>query len=196
MNKTEEFLENYSLSGEKLEIYTYPSPVLKQVAKPVEKFDEDLKKLVNDMLYTMYYAPGIGLAAPQIGISERIFVMDIDYNREEVTRADGTRDYELSNFHPRVFINPKIEKISGEILYEEGCLSVPGIYEEVKRSEQIKVTYQDLDGNEQTLEVDGLLSVCIQHENDHLDGIVFLERLSTLKRNFLTKRYMKRVKGK
>ncbi|EPZ50384.1 peptide deformylase [Bacteriovorax sp. BAL6_X] len=196
MNKSEEFLKDYTLEGEKLEIFTYPAPVLKKVAAPVEKFDEELKKLCKDMLYTMYHAPGIGLAAPQIGISDRIFVMDIDFHSKEITRADGTKDQELSNFNPRIFINPKIEKLQGEILYEEGCLSVPGIYEEVKRSEQIRITYQDIEGNEQVLEVDGLLSVCIQHENDHLDGIVFLERLSTLKRNFLTKRYMKRVKGR
>lgn len=196
MNNTEHFIENYTLEGEKLEIFTYPSPVLKKVATPVTEFNDDLRTLVKNMFYTMYHAPGIGLAAPQVGVSERIFVMDIDFDRKEVTRADGTRDYDLSNFHPRVFINPKIEKLSGEILYEEGCLSVPGIYEEVKRSELIRVTYQDLDGNEHSFETDGLLSVCIQHENDHLDGIVFLERLSTLKRNFLTKRYMKRVKGR
>ncbi|MFG1482414.1 peptide deformylase [Halobacteriovorax sp. GFR7] len=196
MNKSEEFLKDYTLEGEKLEIFTYPAPVLKKVAAPVEKFDDELKKLCKDMLFTMYHAPGIGLAAPQIGVSDRIFVMDIDFHSKEITRADGTKDQELSNFNPRIFINPKIEKLQGEILYEEGCLSVPGIYEEVKRSEQIRVTYQDIEGNEQVLEVDGLLSVCIQHENDHLDGIVFLERLSTLKRNFLTKRYMKRVKGR
>lgn len=196
MNKSEEFLKDYTLEGEKLEIFTYPAPVLKKVAAPVEKFDDELKKLCKDMLFTMYHAPGIGLAAPQIGVSDRIFVMDIDFHSKEITRADGTKDQELSNFNPRIFINPKIEKLQGEILYEEGCLSVPGIYEQVKRSEQIRVTYQDIEGNEQVLEVDGLLSVCIQHENDHLDGIVFLERLSTLKRNFLTKRYMKRVKGR
>ncbi|AYF45999.1 MULTISPECIES: peptide deformylase [Halobacteriovorax] len=196
MNTTEEFLKDYTLEGEKLEIFTYPAPILKKVAEPVTEFNDSLKKLAKDMLYTMYHAPGIGLAAPQIGVSDRIFVMDIDFERKEVTRADGTRDYDISNFNPRIFINPKIEKTAGDIVYEEGCLSVPGIYEEVKRAEAIKVTYQDLDGNEQILEADGLLSVCIQHENDHLDGIVFLERLSTLKRNFLTKRYMKRVKGR
>lgn len=194
MSNTNKLLENYVLEGEKLDIFTYPAPVLKKIAEPVEVFDEELAELCKNMLFTMYHAPGIGLAAPQVGLSKRIFVMDIDFDREAVTRADGSKDYELSNFNPRVFINPKIEKINGEILYEEGCLSVPGIFEEVKRAEQIKVTYQDVDGNEQILEVDGLLSVCIQHENDHLDGIVFLERLSTLKRNFLTKKYMKAKK--
>jgi len=194
MSNTNKLLENYVLEGENLEIFTYPAPVLKKVAEPVEVYDDELAQLCKDMLFTMYHAPGIGLAAPQIGISKRIFVMDIDFNREEVTRADGTSEYELSNFQPKIFINPKIEKIDGEILYEEGCLSVPGVFEEVKRTEQIRVTYNDVDGKEHTLEVDGLLSVCIQHENDHLDGVVFLERLSTLKRNFLTKKYMKAKK--
>ena len=192
MNTTEEFLSNYKLeSGNKLEILTFPSPILKKVAEEVTTFDDNLKQLCNDMLYTMYHAPGIGLAAPQIGESLRLFVMDIDFTREEITRSDGTRDHELSNFNPKVFINPIIEKIEGEILYEEGCLSVPGIYEEVKRTEKINVHYQDLDGNKHTIQADGLLSVCIQHENDHLDGVLFVERLSALKRNFLTKRYLK-----
>jgi len=194
MSNSNNLLENYSLEGENLEIVTFPAPVLKQVAKPVETFDEELKLLCKNMLYTMYHAPGIGLAAPQVGESLRIFVMDIDFNREEVTKADGSTDYELSNFQPKIFINPVIEKVDGEILYEEGCLSVPGIFEEVKRTEHIKVTYQNVDGEKQTLDVDGLLSVCIQHENDHLDGIVFLERLSGLKRNFLTKKYLKAKK--
>ncbi len=192
MNANAEILENYSPSGEKLKVYTYPAPVLKKIAEPITEFNDDLKKLCKDMLYTMYHAPGIGLAAPQIGKSIRLFVMDIDFNREEVTRADGTKDYELSNFNPLILINPEIEKVEGEILYEEGCLSLPGLYEEVKRVEKIKVHYQDVEGNKHTLDADGLLSVCIQHENDHLEGIVFLERLSTLKRNFLTKRYLKR----
>lgn len=192
MNANTEIVENYDLTGNKLEIFTYPAPILKKVAKPVTEFNEELKKLCTDMLFTMYHAPGIGLAAPQIGESLRIFVMDIDFKREEVTRADGTKDFELSEFNPRIFINPVIEKVEGEILYEEGCLSVPGVYEEVKRTEKINVHYQDVQGNKHTIEADGLLSVCIQHENDHLEGIVFLERLSTLKRNFLTKRFLKR----
>lgn len=194
MLTTNHIIENYQLSGKKLDIVTYPAPVLKQVAKPVEVFDEELKSLCEDMLYTMYMAPGIGLAAPQIGISQRIFVMDIDFNREEVTRPDGTKDFELSNFTPRIFINPVIEKVEGEITYEEGCLSVPGIFEDVKRIEKIKVHYQDVEGNKHTLDADGLLSICLQHENDHLEGIVFIERLSTLKRNFLTKKYLKAKK--
>lgn len=188
--------ENYQPSGEKLKIYTYPAGVLKKVAEPVSEFNEDLKKLCKDMLYTMYMAPGIGLAAPQVGVSKRIFVMDIDFNREEVTNSSGETEYRLSNFNPRILINPIIEKLEGEIIYEEGCLSVPGIYEEVSRTEKILVTYQDWDGKTHKLEAEGLLSVCLQHENDHLDGIVFLERLSFLKKNLLTKKFLKKKKKK
>lgn len=190
----QEAFSNYSPNGEELKIFTYPSPVLKIIAEPVSEFGEDLKKLCLNMLYTMYQAPGIGLAAPQVGVSERLFVMDIDYKREKITRADGTLDYELSDFNPLIFINPVIENKQGEILYQEGCLSVPNIYEEVKRAQSITVKFQDWDGNPHELNADELLSVCIQHENDHLDGIVFLERLSLLKRNLLTKKYMKKKK--
>ena len=180
------------LEGEELKIYTYPSPILKKVAKPVEKFDSELKNLVKNMLFTMYQAPGIGLAAPQVGISKRIFVMDIDYDREEVTNADGESCFKLKNFNPRVIINPVFKEKKGETLYEEGCLSVPGVYEKVKRASEVVLEYCDTDGNTHTLETDGLLSVCLQHENDHLDGVVFLERLSTLKRQFLTQKYLKK----
>ena len=189
-----ETLENYQLSGSKLEVFTYPAAVLKKVAAPVTQFDDQLKKLCQDMLYTMYMAPGIGLAAPQIGESLRLFVMDVDFDRNEVTTADGKQEFRLSNFQPRVLINPVIEKIEGEVIHEEGCLSLPGIYEEVKRTEVISVSYQDWDGNHHQLKADGLLSVCLQHENDHLDGIVFLERLSFLKKSLLTKKFLKKKK--
>ncbi len=189
-----DFLTDYQLEGEELKIFTYPAPVLKKKAVPVEKFDDELRSLIKNMLFTMYQAPGIGLAAPQVGKSLRLFVMDIDFDREEVTRADGEVDYRLTNFNPRVFINPVFKNKQGEILYEEGCLSVPGIYEEVKRAQNITVEYQDMYGHRKSLDADGLLSVCLQHENDHLDGIVFLERLSLLKRNFLTKKFMKAKK--
>ncbi|MBC99666.1 MAG: peptide deformylase [Halobacteriovoraceae bacterium] len=186
--------KDYKPQGKLLDIYTYPAPILKKIAKPVTEFDENLKTLCLDMLTTMYAAPGIGLAAPQIGESLRIFVMDIDYNREKVTRADGSSDYELTQLNPYIFINPIIENKEGEILYQEGCLSVPGIYEDVKRAESIVVKFQDWEGNHHSIEAHDLFSVCIQHENDHLDGIVFLERLSMLKRNLLTKKFMKQKK--
>ncbi|MCF8058059.1 MAG: peptide deformylase [Bacteriovoracaceae bacterium] len=191
-----EAFSDYRLEGDELKIFTYPSPVLKKIAKPVIEFNGELKSLCRNMLYTMYKAPGIGLAAPQVGISERIFVMDIDYKREKVTRADGTLDFDLSGFNPLIFINPVIENNQGEVLFQEGCLSVPGIYEEVKRSQSITVKFQDWNGDNHSIDADELLSVCIQHENDHLDGIVFLERLSLIKRNLLTKKFLKKKKKK
>jgi peptide deformylase len=185
-------LQNYSLEGEELNIFTYPSAVLKKIAEPVQDFDQNLKLLVKNMLYTMYNAPGIGLAAPQVGISQRIFVLDTDYEREEIANAAGETETRLSHFKPYVFINPVISDLSGEVIHEEGCLSVPGIYEDVKRAEKISVTFQDLDGKTQQMTVHDILAICIQHENDHLDGIVFLERLSLIKKNLLTKKYLKK----
>lgn len=188
------FLDSYKLEGQTLPIFTYPAPVLKKIAKPVEVFDDDLRELIKNMLFTMYHAPGIGLAAPQVGKSLRFFVMDIDYEREEVNNATGETSYHYRGLNPQVFINPVFKDQSGEILYEEGCLSVPGVYEKVKRYEFITVEFQDMYGQHHELKTEGLLSVCLQHENDHLDGVVFLERLSMLKRNFLTKKYLKQKK--
>jgi peptide deformylase len=186
--------ENYTLEGENLKIFTYPAAVLKKVAEPVTEFDADLEALVKNMLFTMYKAPGIGLAAPQVGVSKRLFVMDIDFDREEITKADGTSEYTYSNFKPLVIINPEFVDPQGEQIYEEGCLSVPGIYEKVTRAEKIKVKYQNLKGEHIEMYAEGLLAVCLQHENDHLDGIVFLERLSQLKQNFLKKKFLKNKK--
>ena len=188
-------LENYELNGVLIPIVTYPEPVLSQVAQPVTDFNQDLRDLVNNMLFTMYHAPGIGLAAPQVGKSIRLFVLDVDYDREEVTTASGEEDYRLSGFNPMVFINPVLTGTTGTTTFEEGCLSVPGIYEEVKRFESLHVKYQDLDGNFHEMDASDMLSICIQHENDHLDGIVFIERLSNLKKNFYKKKILKE-KGK
>lgn len=187
-------LNNYIYEGDKLNIFTYPSPVLKKVADPVLKFDDELKMLAKNMLYTMYSAPGIGLAAPQVGISHRLFVMDIDFDREDVASAEDEPDIRLTNFNPKVFINPELTDYEGEIFHEEGCLSVPGIYEDVKRAEKIVVKYQDLTGETHTIVATDMLAICLQHENDHLDGIVFLERLSLIKKNLLTKKYLKKKK--
>lgn len=184
-------LEKYELKGTELPIVTYPEPVLSQVAQPVDKFDKNLEHLVKDMLFTMYHAPGIGLAAPQVGKSIRLFVLDVDYDRETITNAAGKEEFRLSNFHPMVFINPVITGTSGTTVFEEGCLSVPGVYEEVKRYKSIHVKYQDLKGDFHELEADDMLSICIQHENDHLDGIVFIERLSNLKKQFYKKKMVK-----
>lgn len=192
----EKILENYSLEGEALNIHTYPDPILQQKAQEVAKdeFNSELKTLCKNMLYTMYNAPGIGLAAPQIGLSKRIFVIDVDYKREETSEDSG--EYNLSEFQPRIFINPVIKEKSGQTTYQEGCLSLPGIYEDVKRAEDIIVEYQDTDGNHHQIEASELLAICIQHENDHLDGVVFIDRLSALKKNFFKKKLIKAKKQK
>lgn len=188
-------IENYKLEGQELEILKYPDPILSKKALPVHEFNHELKTLVHNMLYTMYQAPGIGLAAPQVGVSLRLFVMDVDYDRETITNSAGKEEIRLSGFSPLVLINPIISGTSGTTTFEEGCLSVPGIYEEVKRFKSIHVSYQDMEGNKCELSADELLSICIQHENDHLDGVVFIERLSNLKKNFYKKKILKE-KGK
>lgn len=190
------FLNNYELVGVKLPISVYPAPVLKRVADPVTEFNDELRSIIKDMFYTMYHAPGIGLAAPQVGVSQRFFVLDIWFEREKITLPDGTSEYRFFDFQPMVFINPIFKNKSGEIIHEEGCLSVPGVYEDVKRAEFITVDYQDMFGNHHTLEADELLSVCLQHENDHLDGIVFIERLSFLKKQLIEKKFLKKQKKK
>ena len=189
----EKILENYELKGTNLKIHTYPDPVLTKVAKDLEadEFDDDLKSLCLNMLFTMYHAPGIGLAAPQVGISKRIFVIDIDYKRDEDEETD---EVSFSNFNPLILINPKICEKKGEMTYQEGCLSLPGIYEDVKRFESITVDYKNTNGEDCTLDASGLLSVCIQHENDHLDGIVFIDHLSQLKKTFFKKKLIKQKK--
>ncbi len=168
-----------------LEILTYPDPRLAKKSEPVTKFDSELKKLCEDMLETMYHAPGIGLAAPQVNIHKQIVVIDIDY--------ESTEDEPpvLSNKLPRIFINAKITRKEGEILFKEGCLSVPGEYEEVERAERVALEYQDTDGKKHSLETDGILAVAIQHELDHLDGRLFIDRLSFVKSKSIKKRIKK-----
>lgn len=184
-------MENYELKGEELQIFTYPEPVLSKKAAKVTEFTSKLEKLVEDMLFTMYHAPGIGLAAPQVGESIQLFVLDVDYDRETVTNSAGKEEIRMSGFKPMVFINPEITGTEGTTTFEEGCLSLPGIYEEVKRHKAIHVKFQDLKGNFHEMNADDMLSICIQHENDHLEGIVFIERLSNLKKNFYKKQMSK-----
>lgn len=191
-----DFLKNYKLEGETLPIFTYPAPILKKIAEPVTEFNSELKTFVKNMLFTMYNAPGIGLAAPQVGVSKRLFVLDIWFEREKITHADGSEEYRLSDFNPMVFINPVFKNKSGEIIHEEGCLSVPGIYENVKRAQLVSVEFQNINGEILEIEADELLSICLQHENDHLDGIVFIERLSLIKRQLLEKKFLKSQKKK
>ena len=196
MNANESLLIDYRLEGELLKIFTYPSPVLKKVAQEVTEFDDELQTLCLNLLYTMYNAPVIGLASPQVGVSKRIFVMDIDFKREEITRADGTSEFIITNFNPQIFINPIFFEKNGSMLNEEGCLSFPGLFEKVNRAQTVKVEYNDIEGNKHQLDCDELLSICVQHENDHLDGIVFIDRLSLLKKNMLLKKYKKKKKSK
>jgi peptide deformylase len=167
----------------KLTILTFPDPRLAQKSKPVESFGAELSKLCDDMLETMYAAPGIGLAAPQVNVHQQILVIDIDYEMD-----DESDPPKITNQNPRIFINPKILKKEGKTLFKEGCLSVPGTYEEVERAEKIQVSYQDLEGKVHTLETDGLLAIALQHEMDHLDGRLFIDRLSFVKSRSIKKK--------
>lgn len=161
-----------------LNILKYPDERLHTVAKPVDQIDDRIKNLVTDMFETMYASHGIGLAATQIDVHERIVVMDLTEDHSE----------------PRVFINPTITHKNGETTYEEGCLSVPGIYDTVTRAEHVIVEALDANGQPFTLEADGLLAICIQHELDHLMGKVFVEYLSPLKQNRIKTKLKKRTK--
>lgn len=148
-----------------LPILHYPDPRLHKVAQPVSRVDDKIRRLIKDMAETMYAAPGIGLAATQVDVHQRIIVIDISEARDQL----------------QVFINPEIIRAEGEAECEEGCLSVPGIYEKVTRAAKVAVTALDAQGKSRTLEAEGLLAVCIQHEMDHLVGKVFVEKLSRLK---------------
>lgn len=160
------------------DIVLYPHEVLTRKAAPVAQVDDEVRQLVDDMVATMYDAPGIGLAAPQVGVLQRLTVIDVSSREEEPPDL-------------KVLINPEIVHREGKIVWEEGCLSIPGIYEKVERAEKVVVQALDRDGAEYELEADGLLSVCIQHEIDHLDGVLFLQHLSGLKRRLAIKKYRK-----
>jgi peptide deformylase len=159
-----------------LNILRYPDPRLHKIAKPVTTFDDRLKQLASDMAETMYEAPGVGLAASQVDVHQQLIVIDTSETRSDL----------------RVFINPEITWASPEMhVYEEGCLSVPGIYDGVERHAEVKVKAMDVDGKPFELAADGLLAVCIQHEMDHLKGKVFVEYLSPLKRNRIKAKMLK-----
>ena len=182
----------------KLKIYTFPDPILAQKALPVARVDSSFFRLADDMLETMYDAPGIGLAANQVGLLQRIVVVDTDFEMEElpegVTPPAGSEVVGgalITGKNPRVLINPEIVLQEGTITLEEGCLSVPEYTAEVRRAEKIKVQYLNLDGLTKTMSADGLLAVCIQHEMDHLDGKLFIDRLSPVKKDFAKKRLRK-----
>ncbi len=167
-----------------LKIVTFPNPILKQRAEEVGTFDAALESLSLDMFETMYDAPGVGLAANQVGVLQRLAVIDVDYHIEGDEDDDDSVRRPVEQ-NPRIFVNPVIQKKSVEVLFKEGCLSVPGFSEEVKRFEKLTVKYQDLKGKEHTLEAEGLLAIAIQHEIDHLDGKLFIDRLSIAKRGII-----------
>ena len=159
-----------------LNILNYPDPRLYKIASPVETVDENIRRLVENMAETMYAAPGIGLAATQVDVHKQVIVIDISEDKNNL----------------QVFINPKILNSSGSQNYEEGCLSVPGIYDTVTRAERVMVQALDAQGKSFTLEAEGLLAVCIQHEMDHLIGKVFVEYLSPLKQSRIKTKLKKR----
>ena len=164
-------------------ILTAPDPRLKAVSEPVDKVDDSIRKLVADLKDSMYAANGIGLAAVQIGVPRRVLVMDL-------AQQEGKKE-------PKAYINPKILWASEELAAtEEGCLSVPEIWDEVKRPARIRAEFQDEHGHKHTLEADGLLACCLQHEMDHLDGVLFIDHLSRLKRSMALKKLAKAKKLK
>ena len=160
-----------------LNILEFPDPRLRTIAKAVERVDDDLRQLIDDMFETMYDAPGIGLAATQVNVHKRLVVMDLSEDKSQ----------------PRVFINPEFEYLTDEVdQYQEGCLSVPGYYENVDRPQLVKIKALDRDGKPFEMTADGLLAVCIQHECDHLNGKLFVDYLSTLKRDRIKKKLEKK----
>jgi peptide deformylase len=166
----------------KRSILVLPDPLLRKVAAPVERVDERVRALAQDMLETMYDAPGIGLAAPQIGVLERIVVCD-------VVTEEGAEPA------PMALVNPQIVARSEETkVYEEGCLSIPEYTEDVTRPAQVTVKYTDLEGQERQVQADGLLAVCLQHEIDHLNGVLFIDHLSRLKRERVIKKFQKQAR--
>ncbi|MFD1329288.1 peptide deformylase [Mycoplana ramosa] len=158
-----------------------PDPILRQVSAPLETVNDEARRLADDMLETMYDAPGIGLAAIQIGVPRRMLVLDVSKEGEAKT--------------PLVFINPEIVTTSDErSVYEEGCLSIPDYYAEVERPATLTVRYLDRDGKERTIDADGLLATCLQHEIDHLNGVLFIDHISKLKRDMVIRKFTKAAK--
>ncbi len=162
-------------------IITIPDPLLRKISQPVKSVDKEIKKLAEDMLETMYKAPGIGLAAVQIGILKRVIVIDISKKDEKK--------------NPLFIINPQLTFKSDELVsYEEGCLSIPSQFAEVKRPNKCNVNYLDIEGNKKEIQAEGLLATCIQHEIDHLNGILFIDYLSKLKKDLIIKKVKKQKK--
>ena len=160
-------------------IVRYGDPVLREISKPIEKIDESVKKLVQDMFDTLHKANGLGLCAPQVGVNLRVFIVDL-------TQVDFDAE-------PLVLINPKIIDKKGEMTGEEGCLSFPGLYFDVTRAEEVVVEFQDLEGNHKRINARGLAARAMQHENDHLDGVLFIDSLTAAKRDLFSGR-LKKIK--
>ncbi len=180
-----------------MKIITIPDPILKKKCEPVNEINEDIKKLLDDMLKTMYGA-GIGLAAPQIGVNKRLIVLDVS-PRPGLKRYQEEKDKDKEEIKPNPFqmINPEITWVSKEkSTDEEGCLSIPGIMANVTRPNSCKVKYLDKNGNKKELLADGLLSRCLQHEIDHINGILFIDRLSKIKKNIILRKFKKLQKEK
>ncbi|MAE96411.1 MAG: peptide deformylase [Deltaproteobacteria bacterium] len=163
-------------------VLQFPDPRLKRRSLAVAEITDEIRELAQDMIDVMYDEPGIGLAAPQVGEAIRLVVMDMDWTDEEGEKS------------PRVIVNPEILEREGSITWSEGCLSVPDFQSEVERAERVRVRYTDLDGNEFTEECEELRAVCFQHEVDHLDGVLFIDRISRLKRSLYAKRRKKMLK--
>lgn len=160
-----------------------PDPILREVSKPLERVDDDVRRFADDMLETMYDAPGIGLAAIQVGEPLRMLTVDVSGDEDEK--------------QPLVLINPEIVATGAEAsVYEEGCLSIPDYYADVERPASVTVSYLDREGKSQTLEAEGLLSTCIQHELDHLNGVLFIDHISKLKREMVIRKFKKLAKSR
>jgi peptide deformylase len=166
-----------------LEVIQFPDPRLRRLSRPVQEVTDEIRQLATDMLETMYDEPGIGLAAPQVGHPIRLIVVDTEWTEEEADRK------------PTVLVNPEIQSREGKIVWNEGCLSVPDFTADVERAERVVLRALDLEGNAVVEEVEGLRAVCFQHEIDHLDGVLFIDRVSRLKRNLYVQKRRKALKS-
>jgi peptide deformylase len=164
------------------EVLKFPDSRLREISKPILEIDDDIRELARDMCDVMYDEPGIGLAAPQVGVPVRLIVVDTDWTEQDAER------------NPLILINPEITEREGAICWNEGCLSVPDFEADVERSQRVRLIAQDLEGEEVVIDAEELQAVCFQHEADHLDGVLFIDRISRLKRNLYVKRRKKQLK--
>lgn len=164
------------------DVLKFPDPRLREISKPIVEINDEILELARDMCDVMYDEPGIGLAAPQVGVPLRLIVVDTAWTEEDAER------------NPLILINPELTEFEGSIVWKEGCLSVPDFEAEVERSATVRLIAQDLEGEEVVIDAEQLQAVCFQHEVDHLDGVLFIDRISRLKRNFYTKRRKKQLK--